>query len=118
MAEGPEESARPGMAYRLTRKAAADVRHIYTESIRQFGPAQAARYRARLRRTFDLLTDSPELAREERRAIAAGAGPSGAPKIASDEARRGTLLLGHHVDEGGHRPNVDARWDTSSGSIR
>jgi toxin ParE1/3/4 len=52
------------MACRLSRKAAADVRHIYTESIRQFGPAQAARYHARLRRTFDLLVDSPELARE------------------------------------------------------
>ena len=51
------------MTYRLTGKAAADIRHIYAEGIRQFGPAQAARYHARLERVFTLPSDNPELAR-------------------------------------------------------
>jgi plasmid stabilization system protein ParE len=32
------------MTYRLTRRAAADIRHIYLESARRFGAAQAERY--------------------------------------------------------------------------
>ena len=52
------------MGYRLTRKAAADIRHIYLESARRFGPAQAERYHVRLRHTFDLLAENPGLARE------------------------------------------------------
>jgi toxin ParE1/3/4 len=52
------------MTYRLTGKAAADIRRIYVEGIRLFGAAQAARYHARLERVFGLLADNPELARE------------------------------------------------------
>jgi toxin ParE1/3/4 len=52
------------MGYRLTRRAAADIRHIYAEGLRLFGSAQAERYHARLARVFDLLADNPELARE------------------------------------------------------
>lgn len=52
------------MGYRLTRRAAADIRHIYSEGLRLFGAAQAARYHARLTRTFEMLADNPELARE------------------------------------------------------
>jgi len=52
------------MTYRLTRKAAADLRHIFIEGMTRFGLAQAERYHARLRRTFELLADNPEMARE------------------------------------------------------
>lgn len=52
------------MAYRLTRKAAADLRHIYAEGIVLFGEAQAARYHEQLRHTFDMLADNPAMARE------------------------------------------------------
>ena len=52
------------MGYRLTRTAAADIRHIYGEGARLFGEARAARYHARLRHTFDLLAENPGLARE------------------------------------------------------
>ena len=38
------------MTYRLTGKAAAGIRHIYSEGIRLFGEPQAARYHARLER--------------------------------------------------------------------
>lgn len=51
------------MAYRLTRKAAADIRHIFTEGLALFGVAQAERYHARLQQTFELLADNPGLAR-------------------------------------------------------
>jgi toxin ParE1/3/4 len=52
------------VSYRLTRKAAADLRRIFTEGMTLFGSAQAERYHARLRRTFDLLAANPEMARE------------------------------------------------------
>lgn len=52
------------MSYRLSRKAAADLRTIYGEGIRLFGMDQADRYMARLEQAFDLLGDSPYIARE------------------------------------------------------
>lgn len=52
------------MAYRLTRKAAEDVRRIWLEGARRFGADQAERYHARLRRSFELLAAQPEMARE------------------------------------------------------
>ncbi len=52
------------MAYRLTRKAEADILHIYRESAEQFGTAQAEAYHARLERTFGLIALNPRLARE------------------------------------------------------
>ena len=58
------------MTSRLTRKAAADIRHIYLEGARLFGEAQAARYHARLRHAFDLLAENPGLARERLGALA------------------------------------------------
>lgn len=52
------------MTYRLTPKAAADIRHIYVEGARLFGPAQAERYHAELQQTFEILAENPALARE------------------------------------------------------
>ena len=52
------------MTYRLTGKAAADLRRIFLEGMTLFGLAQAERYHARLRRSFELLADNPEMARE------------------------------------------------------
>jgi toxin ParE1/3/4 len=52
------------MIYRLTRKAAADLRHIFIEGMTMFGLAQAERTHARLRHTFQLLAENPEMARE------------------------------------------------------
>jgi toxin ParE1/3/4 len=52
------------MTYRLTRKAGTDLRHIFIEGMTRFGLAQAERYHARLRRTFELLADNPEMAPE------------------------------------------------------
>ena len=52
------------MTYRLTRKAAADLRHIFLDGMTRFGLAQTERYHARLKRSFDLLAANPEMARE------------------------------------------------------
>lgn len=52
------------MPYRLTRRAAADLRRIYLESVRDFGVAQAEAYQAGLRRSLDLLGANPKLGRE------------------------------------------------------
>ena len=52
------------MIYRLTEKAADDIQRIYAQSIRLFGAAQASRYHARLRQSFEALARHPELARE------------------------------------------------------
>jgi len=52
------------VAYKLTRKAAADLRHIYAEGMVLIGEAQAARYHEKLRHTFAMLADNPAMARE------------------------------------------------------
>lgn len=52
------------MGYRLTRKAADDLRHIYVEGIKLFGAPQAARYHDRLRQAFEMLGQNPQMVRE------------------------------------------------------
>lgn len=52
------------MRHRLSRKAEADLVHIYVEGARLFGTAQAEKYYAELERTFELLADNPMIARE------------------------------------------------------
>ncbi len=52
------------MTYRFTRRAAADLQHIFIEGVTQFGLAQAERYHKRLRHVFELLAGNPEMARE------------------------------------------------------
>ena len=52
------------MAYRLSGKAADDLRRIYMEGIRAFGADQAASYHAELGRAFDMLAAWPFMARE------------------------------------------------------
>lgn len=49
------------MTYKLTRKAAFDLRRIYVEGVRLFGVEQAARYHARLEQAFGLLSANPRL---------------------------------------------------------
>ncbi|NDW03796.1 type II toxin-antitoxin system RelE/ParE family toxin [Jiella sp. 40Bstr34] len=61
---GKPVSSRPGVTYRLTAKAADDIRRITADGIRMFGAAQASRYHARLRQSFEALARYPELARE------------------------------------------------------
>jgi toxin ParE1/3/4 len=54
------------MTYKLTQKASADIRHLYSEGIRLFGPAQADRYCDRIEQALQLLASSPHLARERK----------------------------------------------------
>jgi toxin ParE1/3/4 len=54
------------VAFRLTRRAAADVRRIHGEGSRLFGHWQADRYAAELQRVMDLISATPEMARERR----------------------------------------------------
>ena len=49
--------------YRLTRKAAQDVRAIYRRGVELFGDRQAERYHRSLKATFELIADNPRLAR-------------------------------------------------------
>jgi toxin ParE1/3/4 len=49
--------------YRLTRKAADDVRYIYREGKRLFGEQQADAYHSHLHGVFALLAENPKLAR-------------------------------------------------------
>lgn len=51
------------MRYRLTRKAAEDILHIYQHGIEMFGADQAARYHNRLKQTLETLARNPEIAR-------------------------------------------------------
>jgi toxin ParE1/3/4 len=51
------------MGYRLTRKAAADIRAIYSQGAKLFGLAQAEQYHPRLQDTFELLAYNPHMAR-------------------------------------------------------
>lgn len=52
------------MSFRLTTAARDDLIHIYVESARLFGTAQAEKYHDGLDRIFGLLADNPHLARE------------------------------------------------------
>lgn len=52
------------MTYRLTRKASANIRQLYSEGVRLFGTAQADRCFDRIEQTLPLLADSPNLVRE------------------------------------------------------
>ncbi len=63
----PAESPEPtlaDMAYRLAKTAAKDLRQIYVEGVRLFGPDQAAHYHAQLGAAFETLAAHPKLARE------------------------------------------------------
>ncbi|WP_160004264.1 type II toxin-antitoxin system RelE/ParE family toxin [Rhizobium sp. 18055] len=51
------------MAYRLTRQAADDIRKIYATGRRLFGKHQADQYHLHLRDLFEMLGDSPRIAR-------------------------------------------------------
>jgi toxin ParE1/3/4 len=52
------------MGYRLSRRAAGDLRRLYAEGIERFGLAQADRYLDRIERALDLLAANPQMARE------------------------------------------------------
>jgi len=52
------------MAYRLSRKAEADLLDIYRAGVEAFGRDQAERYFATLETTFDFLAEYPRAARE------------------------------------------------------
>lgn len=49
--------------YRLTRKAAQDIRAIYRQGTELFGSRQAELYHQSLEATFQLIADNPRLAR-------------------------------------------------------
>ena len=52
------------MAYRLTAKAEEDVIRIYAEGARLFGPEIAEDYHHELISVFDMMAQTPKLARE------------------------------------------------------
>ena len=52
---------------RTTRQADADLQAAYLQGTVEFSPAQAERYLAGLRTTFQLLADHPRTARERRK---------------------------------------------------
>lgn len=52
------------MKYRLSREADSDLRTIYRDGVRRFGPVIAKKYLANLRLTMERLSDFPQLARE------------------------------------------------------
>ncbi|MDO9418624.1 type II toxin-antitoxin system RelE/ParE family toxin [Pararhizobium sp.] len=52
------------MPYRLTKRAADDLRGIYNWGKRHFGQAHAVLYHHSLEELFELLADNPEVARE------------------------------------------------------
>lgn len=52
------------MAYRLSRKAEADVIRIYVTGVRDFGVSHAEHYHAGLERAFAFLSEFPRAARE------------------------------------------------------
>jgi toxin ParE1/3/4 len=51
------------LLYRLTKRAAEDLRHIYREGKRLFGKEQADLYHQHLHNVFDMLGENPKLAR-------------------------------------------------------
>lgn len=52
------------MGYRLSRAAAADVRHVFSEGSQLFGSVQAARYHLFLESVFETIASNPRMARE------------------------------------------------------
>jgi toxin ParE1/3/4 len=52
------------MAYKLSVKAEEDIVLAYREGFRRFGVEQADKYHAGLEIVFELLSDTPKLARE------------------------------------------------------
>jgi len=52
------------MTYSLSQKSDEDIITVYIESLRNFGATQAEKYHAGLEHTFQLISSSPELARE------------------------------------------------------
>ncbi len=52
------------MSYRLTRRAAEDVRKIYRRGVETFGEAQAEAYHIHLEHVFTLIAENPGMARE------------------------------------------------------
>lgn len=52
------------MAYKLTRKAAEDISHIYVEGVTLFGVPQAEKYHADMERKFELISNNPHIARQ------------------------------------------------------
>lgn len=52
------------MSYRLTRRAAEDVRKIYRHGVEIFGEAQAEAYHIHLEHLFTLIAENPRMARE------------------------------------------------------
>ncbi|MCF6302500.1 MAG: type II toxin-antitoxin system RelE/ParE family toxin [Devosiaceae bacterium] len=52
------------MAYRRSEKADEDIITIYVDGVRDFGVTQAEKYHAELEQLFELIADTPKLARE------------------------------------------------------
>ena len=52
------------MSYRLTRRAAEDVRKIYRHGVETFGEMQAEAYHTHLEHVFALIAETPRMARE------------------------------------------------------
>lgn len=52
------------MSYRLTRRAAEDVRNIYRHGVEIFGEAQAEAYHLYLEHVLTLIAENPRMARE------------------------------------------------------
>ncbi|MBR0555628.1 type II toxin-antitoxin system RelE/ParE family toxin [Ciceribacter sp. L1K23] len=52
------------MSYRLTRRAAEDIRGIYRRGVETFGEVQAETYHLHLEHVFNLLAENPHMARE------------------------------------------------------
>jgi toxin ParE1/3/4 len=70
------------MAYRLTRRAEADVIEIYLNGVERFGVEHAEAYHAALERTFELVARHPRLAQERTEIVpAVRIHPSGAHVI-------------------------------------
>lgn len=52
------------MSYRLTRRAADNIREIHRHGAEIFGEAQAEAYHFHREHAFDFITDNPRMARE------------------------------------------------------
>jgi toxin ParE1/3/4 len=52
------------MRYRLTRKAAEDIRNVHRQGMQMFGRLQANNYHLSLMSTFELIAANPYIARE------------------------------------------------------
>jgi toxin ParE1/3/4 len=52
------------MPYRTTKKVDEDIIGIYLHGVKNFGQAQAEKYHAGLEKTFALLNENPDMARE------------------------------------------------------